>query len=188
MKDIITYSKDQKAKIGNTLVYLARNVRNPYKTKILKLLYILDEISIKNSGIPFLNLDYKVWKFGPIEENIYVDLTSEPSLFKDYIERNVNEEGHTYISAIVDFMDDEFTDNDIELLDKVIEQFGNRTAKQLVDYTHRENAPWHNAAKKGLLKLFNSDLLNKTNEDVDLSQLIQHDARKMSIYSDYRNA
>ncbi len=58
------YSQEQTSKIGNTVVYLASNVENSSKTKLLKLLYLLDEISIKTSGIPFLNLQYKdmeVW-------------------------------------------------------------------------------------------------------------------------------
>ena len=64
----IKFSSEQLEKIGNTVVYLADRIENLSKTKLLKLLYILDEISIKKSGIPMLNLKYKVWKFGPVSE------------------------------------------------------------------------------------------------------------------------
>ena len=50
------YNEAQLNKIGNTAIYLSERIPNLSKTKFLKLLYILDELSIKQSGIPFLNL------------------------------------------------------------------------------------------------------------------------------------
>ncbi|MGB1450973.1 MAG: type II toxin-antitoxin system antitoxin SocA domain-containing protein, partial [Marinirhabdus sp.] len=114
------YSPDQIAKIGNTVVFLAQKIENISKTKILKLLYILDELSIRKSGIPFLNLKYKVWKFGPVSEDIFIDLSSPPTLLKGYIKRKPNNEGKITITPLVDFNDDEFSKNDIELLHFVL--------------------------------------------------------------------
>ena len=37
------FSSDTKAKLGNTIAYIANNVQNPSKTKVLKLLYIMEE-------------------------------------------------------------------------------------------------------------------------------------------------
>lgn len=48
----IKFSDDQLDKIGNALIYLADKLPQLTKTKLLKLLYIMDEISIKKSGIP----------------------------------------------------------------------------------------------------------------------------------------
>ena len=52
-------------KIGNALVYLSSHISDLSKTKLLKLVYLLDEVSIRKSGVPIFNLTYKVWKFGP---------------------------------------------------------------------------------------------------------------------------
>ena len=111
------YTKGQIDKIGNTIVFLTSKIQKISKTKLLKLLYILDEISIKKSGIPFLNLEYKVWKFGPIASDIFVELSSVPSILKDYIVRETTENGHNFISPKKDFIDDEFTQNELDLLD-----------------------------------------------------------------------
>ena len=56
----INFDKEQLSKIGNALIYLSSNINRLPKTKALKLIYILDELSIKQSGIPFFNLQYKV--------------------------------------------------------------------------------------------------------------------------------
>ncbi|GAB1347316.1 Panacea domain-containing protein [Cloacibacterium normanense] len=181
----IKFNQNQLEKIGNTIVYLSQNIPHLSKTKLLKLLYILDEISIKKSGLPFLNLKYKVWKFGPVSEELFIDLSSETKLLEDYIEKN-SDDGVNYIHPIVDFNDDEFSDNDIDLMDSIIEKFGNKSAKELIAYTHRVNSPWYNTAKENdVLELLESETINNTEYLIDMSQLIAHDDRKRGIYSDY---
>lgn len=181
----IKFNKNQLEKIGNTVVYLSNKIQPLSKTKLLKLLYILDEIAIKKSGIPFLNLKYKVWKFGPVSEELFIDLSTEPKLLENYIEKN-SEDGVNYITPIVDFNDDEFSDIDIELMDFVIKKFGNQSAKDLISYTHRINAPWYNTAKEyDVLELLEAEIINNTEYLIDMGQLISHDARKREIYEDY---
>ncbi|MEW4922668.1 Panacea domain-containing protein [Algibacter sp. 2305UL17-15] len=184
----IRLSENQIVKVGNSIIYLSEKIGELSKTKALKLIYILDELSIKKSGIPFFNLKYKVWKFGPVSEEIFIDLSSETTLLKDYIERT-SEEGVTVIKPIIDFNYDEFSDNDIDLLDFVVEKFGDKSAKDLVYYTHRKNSPWHNTAKENsVLELLEKEEINNTELLIDMGALINHDERKKVIYSDYLEA
>lgn len=179
----IKFNETQLEKIGQTVVYLSKHIPQLSKTKLLKLLYILDEISIKRSGIPFLNLKYKVWKFGPVSEELFIDLSSEPKLLGRYIEKN-SEDGVNFVVPAVDFNDDEFSDNEIELMDLVINKFGTQTGKDLVSYTHRTNSPWYNTAKDNdVLELLENEIINNTEYLIDMGQLISHDERKTAIYS-----
>ena len=184
----IKFNQSQLEKIGNTVVYLSQKIPQLSKTKLLKLLYILDEISIKKSGIPFLNLKYKVWKFGPVSEELFIDLSSEPKILENFIEKN-SDEGVHFVTPIVDFNDDEFSDNDIDLMDFIIEKYGNNSAKELIAYTHRINSPWYNTAKENdVLELLETEAINNTEYSVDMSQLISHDLRKTEIYNDFIDA
>lgn len=179
----IKFNSDQLEKIGNTVVYIADRIPQLSKTKLLKLLYILDEISIKKSGIPILNLKYKVWKFGPVSEELFIDLSSEPTLLEKFINRD--SEGN-YIVSKVHFNEDEFSENDIELMDFVIEKYGNKTAKELISYTHRVNSPWYNTAKENsVLDLLESETINNTEYLIDMGMIVSHDERKLEIYSEY---
>lgn len=181
------YRKEQIDKIGNTIVYLVSNIQDISKTKLLKLLYIIDEISIKNSGIPFLNLEYKVWKFGPVASDIFVELSSSPSMLKDYIERKATKEGHIVIRAKKDFCDDEFTDNELDLLNFVIDKFKDSTANELISITHRKFSPWYNAAiKNSVYDLLNNEMISSTDIKVDMRELISYDERKLELYEDYQ--
>lgn len=179
----IKYNNDQLNKIGNSVVYLSERIPKLSKTKLLKLLYILDEISIKKSGIPFLNLKYKVWKFGPVSEELFIELSSEATLLDKYIVREGEE---NIIKAKADFNDDEFSDNDIDLMNFVIDKFGNKSAKELVSYTHRINSPWYSTAKENaVLDLLENETINNTELIIDMGKIISHDARKLEIYLDY---
>lgn len=181
----IKLSSYQADKIGNSLIYLSDKIANLSKTKALKLLYILDELSIKRSGIPFFNLKYKVWKFGPVSEEIFIDLSSETTLLKDYVKME-SDEGAGFIKACKGFDDNEFSDNDIELLDFVVSQFGNKTAKELVSHTHRINSPWHKTAKDNLaLELLMNEEINNTALFVNMEMLVSHDERKKAIYREF---
>ena len=181
----IKLSKEQIDKVGNSIIYLTDKIGNLSKTKILKLLYILDELSIKKSGIPFFNLKYKVWKFGPVSEEIFIDLSSDTTMLKEYIEKEVNGTS-TIIKSKKSFNDDEFSDNDINLMNFVIDEFGNKSAKELIRYTHRKNSPWYNTAvKHSVLELLKSGEINNTELPVNMSIIIEHDSRKKAIYEDF---
>lgn len=180
-KQYFILSKEQIDKVGNAIIYLYNSIGPLSKTKILKLIYILDEISIKKSGIPFFNLPYKVWKFGPVAEDIFVDLTTDLSKLSPYLSR----ENDNFI-AKTSFNDDEFTNNDIKLMDLVISKYGRLNAKELVTVTHRENAPWHIAAvENNILDLLNSEEISNTEITIDFSTLISHDETKQMIYHNY---
>ncbi|MEO8108784.1 MAG: hypothetical protein ABI594_02075 [Ginsengibacter sp.] len=61
-----TLNKYQLDKLGDTLIYLSNNVGDFAKTKILKLLFLLEEKSIRDFGVPFFGFDFKVWKFAQL--------------------------------------------------------------------------------------------------------------------------
>jgi uncharacterized phage-associated protein len=180
------YSEDQISKIGNTIIYLSSKINKLSKTKLLKLLYLLDEISIKQSGIPILNLTYKTWKFGPVSEDVFIELSSEPSFLKHFfITQTVDDT--SYIFPKKEFNDDEFSLNDIELMDLVISEFGGKTAKELINHTHRENSPWYNTAKKNsVLELLQEEKINNTQFVIELEDLVRHDQRKLDLYTAYK--
>ena len=180
-------TNEQLDKIGNAIVFLSKTIPNLSKTKILKLLYVLDEFAISRNGVPFFNLQYKVWKLGPVPESIFIELSDKFSLswLAKYIGTSIDNDS-TYIYPKADFCDDEFSDNDIELLEIVADKFKYTTAKELIDYTHRPTGLWHTTAKEnGLLEYLETGIINSTDILIDMSSLVRHDERKRSIYEHY---
>lgn len=185
-KEYIKLHKDQIDKIGNAIIFLSEKLQNLSKTKILKLLYILDELSIKRTGIPFVNLQYEVWKFGPVSKEIFIDLTTDMNLLAPYIRREIVND-KTYFTATTLFNDDEFSDNDIALLNEVVEKFGTLSTQKLIKYTHKEESPWYRTAvKHQVLDALIKEEINNTDYLVDMSQIISYDKRKKQIFNEYQ--
>jgi Uncharacterized phage-associated protein len=179
------FTQDEIEKVGNTLIYFAERVPDLSKTKLLKLIYFLEETAIKTYALPVLNLDFEVWQFGPVAKDVFVDLSSsEQHLLKDYIQTSLNEEGRAYVSAKKPFDDGEFSDSEIALMDNVIDRFGKCTAKELVGLTHRPHSPWTMTAQKnGVLEGLLAEKIMTTDHQIDFSTLLDDEGKQR--YADH---
>lgn len=179
--------KEDIDKLGNTIIYLSERMPDLSKTKLLKILYFLDEYRIKTTGLPFLNLKYEVWQFGPVSQEVFVDLNSdELTILKDYINVSIDGDGRRYITAKEKFNDDEFTDSELEFLEHVTVSFIPRTAKELVELSHAKGSLWYSTAKDNdLLEAFEYGLTNSSNVEIDFRNLVKTDEKKLSFYNDY---
>jgi len=77
------------------------------KTKLLKLLYLLEEFSVKKYHVPFLDLKFEVWQAGPVAKDVFVDLSQdEPVMLKEFVSidcNNFNGVTATYIKPKKEF-------------------------------------------------------------------------------------
>lgn len=102
--------------------------------------------------------------------DIYIDLSDEPLLWGNFISLDRTENA-TYIKPKVRFSDDEFCDNELEVMTIINDKFGRMTATQLVDYTHRETSLWYQIAKgNGLLEVFKQGYSNSSDEKIDFTR------------------
>ncbi len=180
------YTQNQIEKLGNAIIYLCNNLEKATKTHILKLIYIIEEISIRELGMPFFDLDFYVWQLGPVNQDLFVELTETPILLYQYI--SIETEGKTIVvKPKKDFSDDEFSDTEILLLQEIMDRFKYCTAKELVNHTHRKDSPWHNAAlKNGVLDALENNHLTTTSYQIDLSEIIQNNPQRLSFYNSHK--
>jgi uncharacterized phage-associated protein len=187
------HTTDDINKIGNTIVYLAQNIPNLSKTKLLKLLYLLDEISVKEFAVPFLNLEYYVWQAGPVATEIFGEISQEleSSVLDQFLRlrfQEINQRYAVFIEAKKNFDDGEFSDNDVNLLETFCQKFKNTTAEQLVEITHRKNTLWYQTALKyNLLGDFEAKRKTTSNYKMDLSQLLDDAPEKKAFYQEQLN-
>ena len=184
------HTKDEINKIGNTIVYLAQNIPNLSKTKLLKLLYLLDEVSIKEFSVPFLNLEYYVWQAGPVATEIFGEISQdfETSILDQFLRlrfQEINQRFAVFIEPKKDFDDSEFSDNDMMILEKFCQKFKDTTAEQLVEITHRKNTLWYQIAlKNNLLHDFETKRKTTSNYKIDLSELLNDMPEKKAFYQE----
>ena len=68
--DMKAYAMSDIEKLGNAVVYIAERVPDLSKTKLLKLLYFMEEYSVKRFHTPFLGLPFEVWQSGPVVKDV----------------------------------------------------------------------------------------------------------------------
>lgn len=175
-------------KIAQALVFFAENtISELYLTKALKLLYILDEISIRECGVPVTWLDYKVWKLGPVAENIYeelrhgitenckgsyVDLTN--AIQVNTIPNPVEDGNEAFVIVPkVAFNEDEFSDYELELLRRVAENYGHLSSKKLVQKLHETGTLWDKMVRSKKLKRQFELQKNRSNYIIDFTELVK---------------
>lgn len=162
------FSEYTKQKLGNTIVYIARKKSNLSKTQLLILLYLMEERMALKYHIPFIGIPFEVWQIGPVAKDVFVDLSDSPYLLKNFVKTDFKD-GGTFIEAIADFDDNEFSECEIEMMDEILAKYGNMTASDLVSETHKEGTLWYRTAT-GLLEAFNKYECNNSDQQIDFTE------------------
>jgi uncharacterized phage-associated protein len=184
-------------KIGNLLVYLAQNIDPLYMTKALKILYIIDEVSVRQIGVPVTWLEYKVWKLGPVTEEIYNEIRHnkrevygeniEISLHKYIqVEKTNNPAANQYDSYLikpkVSFDDAEFSEYEMEIIQKITQICKPLSANELIRKLHQDDTLWDKIVKSERLQRTFELEQNRSNYVIDFTALIQNDLIKSGVY------
>lgn len=168
------YNKHQIERIGNAMIYIAERVLNLNKTQLLKLLFLIEQNSVLKYQRPFFDVEFEVWKFGPVVKDIYIALSPDSCILDKYITSECDCNKTTNIKAASDFCDDEFSDCDIALMDSVIKKYGQFTASQLVEITHQKKGLWYKqAVESDLIDAFNNRYIMSSNVVIDFSKLLE---------------
>lgn len=169
------YSGENISRIGNAAIYIAEHTSDLSKTKLLKLLYLMEERSALKYQQPFLGLPYEVWQAGPVAKDIYIDLSDGAVLLSKYIKTELvkldDGKDAQYIHPVATFNDEDFSAYEIRLMDEVLKEYGDKTATELVEIVHRENTLWYRIAKeKGLLEAFKNHECNNSDNVIDFTK------------------
>lgn len=138
--------------------------------------------------MPFFNLDFTVWKLGPVSRDIFVDLSSdELILLSKYIWKNTNVDANINIFPKVEFSDEEFSDNEMKLLEHITDTFKDYSASELVQLTYRKHSLWYlTALEHGVLEYLEEGKMNSTEIPIDFTRLLDSMPVKRAIYDDER--
>ena len=167
--------------VGNIIILLAEKCAPLYHTKLIKMLYLIDEKAIKDSGVPITWLDYKVWQYGPVDPAIFHIKDN----FGEYVSAIINSEYNgvytTIIKPLRKFDDGELSDYDLDIINEVIEECKDKKACELVHITHKPGSPWDIAKKRNELDF---SIANISDAKVDMGVLIESSPEKQARYKE----
>jgi putative zinc finger/helix-turn-helix YgiT family protein len=124
-------------KLEAVVSYFAKRVHNLYKVKLMKMLWYADSLSFKRRGVSMMGLVYSHEPMGALPIGHYKIVGLENIKMQE-------EEG--YENTAYHFLPNDaidtscLSDEDIDILDKVVDKFDSFTAKEIVQYMHEEMA------------------------------------------------
>lgn len=181
-------------KIGNALLYLTEHVTDISLIKAIKLLYLIDETSVKEVGVPVTWMEYKAWKHGPVPVALYNEFKSsgkgcqENASVMSYLTASQPSEKVLSAKTLMlkskkAFDDSAFSDYEMELMDRVIAKFGSYTAEELIDHLHAEGSLWSSVVEQNDLQKYFELQGGKTEFGIPLTTLIVNDPHKSAAYN-----
>ena len=173
------FSEPNRQKLGNTVLYIATHAKYPYKTEILKLLFLMEERMVQQYHVPFLGIPFSVWRLGPVSVDVFEELSDGPVLLGDFISLQFNGQGIRVTPVLNrEFNDDEFSENELQVMEKVMEKYGDMTSEQLIALTHQEGSLWWQTAKDhGLLEDFSNNRASTSDVVIDMGRGLCPDDR-----------
>lgn len=166
------FSETSRVRLGNAVTYIAAHAKYPYKTEVLKLLYLMEERMVQRYHMPMLGIPYSVWRLGPVSVDVFEELSDGPVLLNDFITLQFNGQGIT-IKPIKEFTADEFSDAELQVMAEVMECYGQMNSEELIAETHKEGSLWFETAKEhGLLEDFEQKRANSSSIVIDMARFL----------------
>lgn len=133
------YTKIDKNKIINLILMFAK--KGVLKTKLLKEMFYADFLNYKFTGASITGLEYAKLPYGPVPDNFEKIITKckNEELISYNIEYKNEYELHN-IKCLTEIDETIFTNEELNIIDKVIEFFKNYKSKEIADFSHEEKA------------------------------------------------
>lgn len=139
-------------KLLNAVIFFASNTGKCGKTKLFKLLYLLDFDHFKATGRSVTGLDYYAWEKGPVPVELNGQL-DEPSgdLFQavTIVPEQVIDLQRLKVVPKRGFDPQFFTKRELSLLREIAEKYADSSADEMVEVTHAENGAWEKVWRGG---------------------------------------
>lgn len=187
-QNVFSFSEIHKDRIGQLINYIALKQDHLYCTRLIKLLYIIDERSILKLGTPITWMTFYVYEMGPVPEKLWFSIKDGNDVFGEYfdvIEETNTSSSESNIKYRIKPIDQEnmseFSRREKEIVDSVISEFGSVNVDKLIKYLHRDDSLWNQKVKSNNITF---DKSSTTTHVIDLSDLIAKDGDKLSLYRD----
>ncbi len=112
--------------------------------KLVKLLYLLDRLSLDRRGIPVCGGDYLSLRNGPVTSEV-LDLVNEGRLYKEADlrwEQCISDRANHEVALLRMPEREQVSNAEVKLLDEIWAEHGGKTQWQLVDWCHDHCKEW----------------------------------------------
>ena len=171
------FSETSRVRLGNVVMYIASHAQYPYKTEVLKLMFLMEERMVQKYHVPMLGIPFSAWRMGPVSVDVFQELSDGPALLSDFVTLQFNGQGIRVTPSKV-FDEDEFSDAELQVMREVMEKYGNMNSEQLIELTHQDGSLWRDTVKEsGWLEDFENNRANSSTVVIDMGRHLCPDDR-----------
>lgn len=125
-------------KIEAMISYMAENINNLFKVKLMKMLWYSDVLSFIENGCSMTGMVYRHEPMGALPIGHYSLMNLEKLNVREEMSYNYDTMLHIYPTDNMDYSI--LNNKEKSILDKVIVKFKDYKAKEIIDYMHNEKA------------------------------------------------
>lgn len=125
-------------KIEAMISYIAENINNLFKVKLMKMLWYSDVLSFIENGHSMTGMVYRHEPMGALPIGHYSLMNLENLNVQEELSYNYDTMLHIYPTVNMDYSI--LNDKEKDILDKVTAKFKSYKTKEIVDYMHNEKA------------------------------------------------
>ncbi|WP_438423582.1 type II TA system antitoxin MqsA family protein [Aquimarina macrocephali] len=142
------YIRPNIEKLTEMVVFFAKNMQ-PYVTQLNKLLFYCDFLHYKYEAVSISGTRYRAINMGPVPNNYdsifdYMESTNAIDIIKKENDWGYSKE---FVSN-KDFDSEKFTEKELEILDRVYQEFKCKNTTEIIERSHLEDA-WKDNFKNG---------------------------------------
>lgn len=130
--------------------------------KLQKLVYLIYEKHLVDTGVPLFNEPILAWKHGPVTRSLYEEFREYGSSTIPYEEDNnviITSEEITVNPSYMRIFSSECGLTALNVIHDVIEKYEDYSAWELVDLTHRPGSPWARVFKPGVNSVISDEII-----------------------------
>lgn len=190
-------TRDEKAfeRLVHIIAYIISiDAKDLSLTRLLKYLYIIDEISIKSIGIPVTHLEYKVAENGPLADLLRTSFINGASSLKKYfkVQKSTffinifrsNEKCH--VTSLIDKPNLNLLSRfEVRIIKETVEKYKGIPTEKIIDELHEKGTLWHNIVSKHKIEFQNS-VLKVTDHKINFEELISNDEINSESFRNYK--
>ena len=160
--------------------------------KLVKLIYLVDRLSLEKRGVPVVGGAYFSMKNGPVPSDL-LDLVNSGSLFGDddtQWKDHISDRAEHALQLLQKPSYDELSKSEVRLLDEIYVEHGKRNQWELVEWCHKNCAEW-SPLESGRKAIHVADIGNALGMDDAVVERLSANAKELSFVHraiDYTNA
>jgi hypothetical protein len=178
-------------KIGNMMHLIAKFSNGIGLTRLLKLMYLIDEASVKDIGVPVSIIEYKVAQLGPLAEEVWKELGTYNKAFEKQVNTEVHITGDTeflLVTAIGTPDMELFSEYETLLIKNIVDKYRNVETEVIInEILHREDSPWGKIVKEQKIDFSKPGTKKISDFTIDFSSLISDSEEKLHYYQSFKN-